>query len=168
MLNRFASDMGDISTQYDRKMQARSRANKFASSASIPVMFMYSLPGPMPTYVDVGSQAVIKMIMGGLYTRNALFIFAILGTIECFRKKYPGTSLLITFTLIYLLVLAYSGYSVAHRFHFIILPYIYIITSIGIYKSTNKQKNYWLAYIILLSFIILLWNYSKLAGRGLI
>jgi hypothetical protein len=60
-----------------------------------------------------------------------------------------------------------SGFALSERFHLPAVPFLLILASYGINKFNKSTKRYYITYLLVVSVLIIAWNWFKLAGRGL-
>ena len=118
--------------------------------------------------VDIPGQENQQQINGGNYVKNILAFFVIFALIWGLNNKVWRNYLLIgSFTIGYLLVLAFSAFAQSERFHQPALPFVLILSAVGISRVTNRTKKYFLWWMGFIFIAIVSWNWFKLAGRGL-
>jgi hypothetical protein len=147
----------------------RQGGNTFAKYASqsffIPAIFII----PLPTVINVPVQENQMMINGGNYVKNFLAFFIFFSFYWIIKnKKWRNITLIGSFTLSYLSVVALSGFAQAERFHQPVLPFLMIFAAFGLTKFTKAQKGYFTWYMVFIFAAIVGWSWFKLAGRGLI
>lgn len=156
-------------TNQSVSMQARAKrvsGNKLAVYGSAVVFAPFMLLGPFPTLVDIKTQQNQMLMNGGYFVRNVFVFFLFIGLITLVNmKQIKNHLLIIVFTFSYLVVIALSKFAISERFHFPVLPFIVILSSYGITELNTKNKQYYIPYLVLVFFIIVGWNYFKLAGR---
>lgn len=162
----------DKSTQQEGNMEWRSvreNGNKFAKKASFAVFAPAILIIPIPTMVDIEFQMNQQLINGGNFDKEILAFFVFLSLIWVIKnRKWRDFTLIGSFMIGYLMVIAMSSFAQSERFHQPALPFILMFAAFGITKVTNKSKKYYLVYLILLFFVIIAWSWFKLAGRELV
>jgi hypothetical protein len=118
--------------------------------------------------VDVDEQYGQQEKSGGNFIRNFMGFFAILGVYEAIRrKKWRDFSLIGSFAIAYLGVVALSGFSNSERFLLPGLPGLILIWSYGIAslrKETFKLLTPWCFVVFAMEFA---WAFFKLGSRGL-
>lgn len=148
----------------------RSGGNSLATygSAAIFTPAMLFVPFPTLTHTGQDSNQNLLLMNGSFYTRNVYVFFVILALIAMVRLKSIRKHILIlSFTGGYLLVLANSGFALSERFHLPTLPFLIVLASFGITRLNNRNMKFYIPYLVLIVFIIIGWNWFKLAGRGL-
>jgi hypothetical protein len=123
---------------------------------------------PFATMIDVDEQYGQQEKSGGNFIRNFMGFFAILGVYEAFRrKKWRDFTLIGSFVIAYLGVVALSGFSNSERFLLPGLPGLILLWSYGIAslrKETFKLLTPWCLLVVAMEFA---WAYFKLGSRGL-
>ncbi|NLO72222.1 MAG: hypothetical protein GX102_15030 [Porphyromonadaceae bacterium] len=123
---------------------------------------------PIPSMVHVVGQENQQLIHGGNFVKNIMAFFLLFAFILFIKeKRWREFTLLEVFMLGYLMVIAFSNFAQSERFHLPTLPIYLMFSAYGISRVTNKTKNYFNWYLVGLFFIILAWNFIKLAGRGI-
>lgn len=139
-------------------------AKKLSGAIFAPMIFII----PFPTVIETPKQENQKIINGGNYVKNILAFFVILALLWVIKnKKWRDYLLIGSFTIGYLVVLAFSAFAQSERFHQPVLPFLMILASVGISQVTNKTKKYFTWYMVLLFIVIVAWSWFKLAGRGM-
>ena len=147
----------------------REGGNRLARYASGAVFAPLILVIPFPTMVNIEGQENQQTINGGNFVKNILAFFVIFALIWAIRNKVWRNYLLIgSFTIGYLLVLAFSAFAQSERFHQPVLPFILILAAVGISRMTNRSKKYFWWWMGIIFIAIVGWNWFKLAGRGLV
>lgn len=158
-------------TNQASSMQYRSvqeGGNKFAKYASSTIFAPLILVMPFPTMVNTAGQKNSQLFHGGNYVKNFMAFFIILAIIwVIINKKWAEYTLIGSFTLGYLIIIALSSFAQAERFHQPALPFLLVIAAFGVSKVTNRDKKYFRWYLAALFVALLAWSWFKLAGRGL-
>lgn len=138
---------------------------KYASSAVfVPMIFVI----PLPTLVNTPNQENQQMINGGNYIKNIMSFFVLFSIYWVIKnKQWREYTLIGSFTIGYLLVIANSAFAQSERFHQPALPFLLIMAAFGLSKISNNEKKYFNWYLIVIFIAILIWSWYKLAGRGL-
>ena len=123
---------------------------------------------PFPTLVNT-QQENLMMLSGAFYTRNVYVFFVLIALIMMYRRRMLRNHvLIISFLLSYMAVLASSGFALSGRFHLPAIPFLLVFAGYGITQMNNKNIKYYVPYLIVISLVIIGWNWFKLAGRGMI
>lgn len=130
-----------------------------------PMMFVI----PFSTMVDVDEQYNQQLIHGGNFVKNVLGIFILFALVYAFfiNKKWRDFSLILTFAIAYLGVIAFSGFANAERFHFPALPCLLMLAAYGVTQVDQKNikfVNYWYFVVVIME---LGWAFFKLGSRGM-
>lgn len=146
----------------------RKGGNKFATYGNASIFIPIILIVPFPSLVDTGQENSM-MINGAVFTRNVYAFFVFLAIIALIKRKLLRQHvLLLSFLFSYLAVLALSGYALSERFHLPAVPFLLILAGFGVTQLDNRNKKYYIPYLLLIALVILAWNWFKLAGRGVI
>ncbi len=148
----------------------REGGNKLAKYGTKLVFAPLILSAPFPTLVDTGQENQM-MISGAVFTHSIYAFFAITAVFLIIKRRlWRRYSLILAFVASYLGILTFSAFVLSERFHLPILPFIAILTAYGIYCINNSDKKYikyYIPYLIFIAFVIIGWNWFKLAGRGM-
>lgn len=148
---------------------ARRKGNSLVERfTSLPAFIVLSFSGPFPTFVDIPEQENILLQMGGAFLRNLMVPFSMFSIWYIFKKELRQNLMYLFFIFSYLFIVAYSGYGNSMRFNLVVLPILLIYTAKGIQDITFNQRKVYHIYLFILVLLILIWNYTKLAGRGII
>lgn len=152
----------------NKRLEQTLRGNQWAQYATATVMAPMVVVLPFATMTDVAGQYGQQEKHGGNYIRNFMGFFAILGIYEAFRrKKWRDFSLIGSFGIAYLGIVAVSGFSNAERFLLPGLPILIMIWAYGVAtlrKGTFKLLFPWCFVVVAME---LAWAYFKLGSRGL-
>jgi 4-amino-4-deoxy-L-arabinose transferase-like glycosyltransferase len=145
----------------------RKDGNKLAKYGSTAVFLPMILVAPLPTLVDT-NQLNSQMIHGTIFVKNILAFFVILALVLLWKRKWIRFHLLlIVFMATYLAILVSSAFALSERYHLVIVPCFLILAAYGISEMRPSHKKYFNFYMVLLFFLLLGWNWFKLAGRDL-
>ena len=146
----------------------RKNGNKFSKYASGAVFAPLIFVIPFPTIVDTPDQENMQLINGGNFVNNIMAFFCIFGLLWIVKNnKWRDYTLIGSFTIGYLIVIAMSAFAQSERFHQPAMPFLLIFAAFGISKVTNKSKIYFTWYMVFIFAAIVSWSWFKLAGRGL-
>lgn len=157
----------------EQSMEWRSRrigGNRFFiyANATMFAPAIFVIPVVSETNVP---QRQLQLQNGGYYVKNLMAFFVMLAlvliVVDAIKHGNKWRNFLLTgsFMISYLGVIAMSSFAQSGRFHLPIIPFFLMFAAYGISCSTNKVKNWFTAYTILLFAVIIVWNYIKLAGR---
>lgn len=146
----------------------REGGNRFSDRIDVYVFAPAIFIIPIPTMVDITGQENQLLIHGGNYVKDILaFFMAFFAVLIIKRKQWRDFMLIEAFFLGYLTIIAFSAFAQSERFHQPILPLYMIFAAYGISNVTNKTKKYFNWYLVGLFAVFIVWNWFKLAGRGL-
>lgn len=132
----------------------------------------YTFPGfltlPLTNLVEVANPTQ-KMMNGSYFIKNYLAFFALFSLVVAFRERqWRRLSLVGSFTLIYAMVIAFSFAFNSERFHLPVMPGLLVMAAFTMTHFRRKDFKWYYAYCVVLLVAIVVWNYLKLAGRGLL
>lgn len=160
----------DRSENQKNSMEYRSGiegGNKFAKYASSAVFAPMIFVIPFPSMVHVPIQENQMMIHGGNFVKNIMAFFVIFALIVIIKSgKWRDYTLIGSFMIGYLIVIALSKFAASERFHVPAMPLLMIFAAYGITQVTNKIKKYFNWWMIFIFVVIVAWSWFKLAGRG--
>ena len=133
--------------------------------------YKYTAPGafvlPLANLVEVANENQ-KMMNGTYFVKNYLAFFAMWSIVAAFReKKWRNFGLIGSYTLIYVLMIAFSFAFNSERYHLPALPGIIIMAAFAMTHFRKRDFAWFYGYNALLLVAIVAWNYLKLAARGL-
>ena len=162
----------DKSTNLRYSMDHRSSiagGNVFAKYGKPTVFVPVMVVVPLPTIVNIETQQNLMLFNGGTYTKTVYAFFVYIALLVLLKqKRYKQHILLLSFLFTYLGILAFSKFAISERFHMPALPFLVILFSLGVTHMEKKYLKFFNPYLILISIVIIWWNWFKLAGRGLI
>ena len=139
-------------------------ADRAGAAIFAPAIFII----PIPTMVAVPGQENQQLIHGGNFVKDIMAFFLVVFIIVVVKRNtWRDFSLIESFFIGYLIILAFSAFAQSERFHQPVLPLYMIFAAYGITQVTNSTKKYFTWYLVLLFAIIIAWNWFKLAGRGM-
>lgn len=132
----------------------------------------YLAPGfftlPLTNLVEVANENQ-KMMNGTFFIKNYLAFFALWCIVVAFReKKWRNFSLIGTFAILYAFCIAFSFAFNSERYHLPVMPCLLIMAAFAMTHFRKKDFVVYYIYNVLLVIAIVVWNYIKLDGRGLI
>ena len=155
----------DKSLEFRTTRDNGNKLAKYASSAIfVPLIFVI----PFPTIINTPNQENQQIINGGNYVKNMMAFFVLFAFYWVIKSgSWRNYTLIGSFTVGYLLIIANSSFAQSERFHQPALPFLLIMAAFGVSKITNKEKKYFTWYIGVMFIAIVIWSWYKLAGRGL-
>lgn len=148
---------------------SRRDGNAFARYASTAYLAPTIFIVPFPTMVKVDTQQNQMLLHGGNYVKNVMAFFVFVAFLRLIKhQKWRDHLLLLTFTMGYLIIVAFSSFAHSERFHLPALPLLLILSAYGIENMTPSLKRLFTPYLVLLMILIAGWSWFKLAGRGLV
>lgn len=110
-----------------------------------------------------------KMIHGSIYVKNFLAFFAMLAIVIVIRqRKWRDFSLIGTYELSYLAIIMFTFTSNSERFHEPAIPLILVMAAYAMTHLRRKDLKWFYMYCGLLFVALFVWNWLKLAARGLV
>lgn len=146
----------------------RSETNSFAQYASAAVFAPLIFTIPFSSMVDIVGQENQMMMSGPNFIKNilsGLTIFALFLLLK--RRTWREHILPLALMGGYLLVLVFSNFAHAERFHFPVLALELLFAAYGVTQVTNKHKRIYMLWMVIICVANVLWAWIKLAGRGL-
>ena len=149
----------------------REHGNAFAKYAGSAVFAPMIFTIPFPTMVrPFDGQEAQQLNNGGNFIKNILSGLTILAlVILLLSGKWREHLLPLSFMLGYLVVLVFSTFAQAERFHQPIMPFELMFAAYGLSVVLTKKKyKQWYTYWCVIMFVAAVaWSWFKLAGRGL-
>lgn len=140
---------------------------KFAQYAHAKYLWPGAFVLPMTNLVEVANNTQ-KMMNGAFFVKNFLAFFVMWSLVVAIReKKCRKCSLIVSYTFIYVLIIAFSFAATSERYHFPAMPGFILLSSFAMTHFRRKDFPFFYVYSTLLILAIVAWNYFKLAGRGL-
>jgi 4-amino-4-deoxy-L-arabinose transferase-like glycosyltransferase len=156
-------------TNQSRSIQDRSTSQKLAKYGSTAIFAPIIFIAPFPTFVNIETQQNHMLLSGGFFVKNIMAFFVFVALLFLIKKKrWKNHILILSVFAIYLAILAMSKFAIVERFHMPALPFFIILSAYGISVINKKSIKYFQGYVLLIAFIIVCWNWFKLAGRELI
>lgn len=146
----------------------RAETNSFAQYASATVFAPLIFTIPFSTMVDIFEQENQMMMNGANFIKNilsGLTIFALFLLLK--RRTWREHILPLALMGGYLVVLVFSNFAHAERFHFPVLALELLFAAYGVTQVTNKHKRIYMIWMVVVCIANMLWAWIKLAGRGL-
>lgn len=166
------ADYRNVQAQQEQNMQWRANrgnGNIYAKYAGAAVFAPLIFTLPFPTMVDIPDQEYQQMLNGGNFVKNITSFFTILALFSLLLSgKWKETVLPTAFLCGYLIVLVFSNFAQAERFHIPILPFSLMFAAYGITSVfSNKHKPWFGTWTLFILAANLAWNWLKIRGRGM-
>jgi hypothetical protein len=149
-----------------------SSGQSFAKYAGAGVFMVQSIVLPYPSMVKTNivfyNQTLQWYFAGGLLIWVFLTYYAYVGIYYSIKNKFREASILIFLIGIYTASLISSMYITSIRYNIVKVVLLIPFVASGIILSNKKIRKNFIRYAILIVVIVLLWNFIKVAGRGLI
>ena len=149
----------------------REHGNAFAKYAGKSVFAPLIFTIPFPSMVKpFEGQDVQQLLNGGNFVKNILSFFTIFAMVVLLiTGKWRDHLLPLSFLLGYLVVLTMSTFAQSERFHQPAMPFEFMFAAYGLSIAVTKPKyKRWFTYWCALMFVAcIVWNWFKMAGRGL-
>jgi 4-amino-4-deoxy-L-arabinose transferase-like glycosyltransferase len=159
----------DRGSNQSRSIQHRSTSQKLAKYGSTAIFAPVIFIAPFPTFVNIETQQNHMLLSGGFFVKNIMAFFVFVALLSLIKKKrWKNHILILAIFAIYLTILAMSKFAIVERFHMPAIPLFIILAAFGITQINKKNIKYFQLYLILISIVIVGWNWFKLAGRELI
>ena len=125
---------------------------------------------PFPTMVTIEGQNIQQLQNGGYYLKNILSFFCLFALFSLLpKKRWRNNTMIIAFLLGYLMALGLSSFAQSGRFHHPAIPLEMIFDAYGITQIKSiKQARWFDCFLLVEFFVIIVWNWFKLRGRGLV
>lgn len=134
--------------------------------------YKYLAPGaftlPLTNLVEVANNNQ-KLMNGSYFVKNYLAFFAMWCIVCAIRQRQVKRFALIgSYTILYILIIAFSFAATSERYHFPAMPGILIMAAYAMTRFRRKDFPWYYVYCGLLVVAVVGWNYLKLSARGLI
>lgn len=140
---------------------------KYADYASYKTLAPGVFVLPLTNLVEVANDNQ-KLMNGTYFIKNYLAFFAMWCIIVAIReKKWKNFSLIGSYTLVYILIIAFSFAVNSERYHLPAMPGIVIMSAFAMTHFRKKDFKFYYAYTALLLIAIVAWNYLKISAKGL-
>ena len=132
----------------------------------------YLFPGafvlPLSPMVDVTPDHN-KMLHGSTFIKNFLAFFVMLSIVIAFRqKRWRDFSLVGAYELSYLAIVMFTFTSNSERFHEPAIPLILVMAAYAMTHLRRKDLTLFYVYCGVLFVALFVWNWLKLAARGMV
>lgn len=164
---------GDLEAAQKANMEWRTEredGNKFAKYAGAAVFapLIFTIPFPTMTYT-FQNQEMLMQVAGGNYVKNVLSVFVILVFLGMLKSgSWREHVLPVSFVLGYLAVLVLSQYAQSGRFHMPVLPFEMMFAAYAVSQLKSGTVRWFNIALILEFLACAVWNWFKLAGRGMV
>ena len=157
------------SNQESRRLEQTLRGNQWAKYATATVMAPMEFVVPFSTMVDTGQENQLMMHAGN-YVRNFMGVFVLitLFTALFVKKNWREFSLVGSFVIGYLSVIALSGFANSERFLLPGLPVLIILWANGVSELNVKNYKFVRFWCLLVIVMEVGWAYFKIGSRGLL
>lgn len=149
----------------------REHGNAFAKYAGKSVFAPLIFTIPFPSMVrPFDGQDVQQLLNGSNFIKNIISFFTIFAMVLLLVSgNWRDHLLLLSFMLGYLVVLTMSQFAQSERFHQPVMPFELMFAAYGLSIAVTKAKyKRWFTYWSVLMFVAcIVWNWFKMAGRGL-
>lgn len=149
----------------------RDNGNAFAKYAGASVFAPLIFTIPFPSMVrPFDGQDVQQLLNGGNFVKNIMSCFTIFAIVMLVMTgKWREHILPLSLMLGYLVVLTMSTFAQSERFHQPAMPFEFMFAAYGLSIAVTKPKyKRWFTYWCALMFIAcIVWNWFKMAGRGM-
>lgn len=159
------------SSRMSEIVQTQSLAKYAGSAVFAPMIFTI----PFPTMVETEGQETSRMLHGGMVTKGVMSFFCLLAIVTLIfpilpkMNKWRDHILIGVFLISYLVILVFSAFAHADRFHMPALPLEILFVAYGLSLWRVKFFQHWYHWwLILMVVVFIAWNWFKLAGRGMI
>lgn len=134
--------------------------------------YKYMAPGaftlPLTNLVEVANNNQ-KLMTGTYFVKNYLAFFVMWCIVVAIReKRVRDFRLFGSYTVVYVLVIAFSFAANSERYHLPAMPGFLLMGAYAITHFRKKDHAWYYTYCGLLLVAIVAWNYLKLSARGLI
>lgn len=150
----------------------REGGNEFAKYAGAAVFAPLIFTIPFPTFNTAEeSQVLQRQLAGGSYIKNIFSFFVIyVMIILLLNGEWRNHVFILAYTLGYLASLVLSNFAQSGRFHMPVWPLMMLFAAYGIQLAkTNPRIRRWYPLVLVIETVAcLIWNWYKLAGRGMI
>jgi len=163
------------------RKNSEGNVQQFAKYAGAAVFAPMIFTIPFPTMVEIPDQEQILMLNGGNFCKNITSFFTLLALFMfLFSGNWRKHILPVAMLCGYLVVLVFSRFAQSERFHQPILALALMFAAYGIYQAQigtpikgfigNRAtyKRWFSVWLFAMFVAAIVWNWFKLAGRGMI
>ena len=169
LMERAQSDSQEKNMEWRAKREGGNIFAKYAGAAVFaPLVFTI----PFPTF-NAAQEGQLRQIQlsGGSYIKNIFSFFVIIVMLMMLISgEWRRHVFIVAYTLGYHVVLVMSEFAQSGRFHMPVWPMLMLFAAYGIQiAKTNGKIRKWFSIVLVLEIAMcLVWNWYKLAGRGLV
>ncbi len=157
------------------RMSVITKTQSLAKYAGAAVFAPMIFTIPFPTMVETPNQETSRMLHGGMFVKNIMSYFTIMAILSLLIPIIPGFDkwrdhvLIGVFLIAYLVILVFSAFAHADRFHMPALALEVLFMAYGVSLCRIPQLQRWYKYWVFLIYVaVIAWNWFKLAGRGMV
>ena len=176
---RIISEVEQVWNSKDHNQESRmgtiTKTQSLAKYAGAAVFAPMIFTIPFPTMVETPNQETSRMLHGAMFIKNVMSYFCIMAILSLLIPIIPGMNkwrdhvLIGVFLIAYLVILVFSAFAHADRFHMPALAIEVLFMAYGVSLCRIPQLQKWFKYwVVLMFFAVILWNWFKLAGRGML
>ncbi len=132
-----------------------------------PLLFLSVIVAPFATFVFLDDQVEIAWLYSGNLMKNIIIFFSLYGIWFSWKYHRKKSILILSILLSYSLVLAVSAHSTSSRYQLVSIPFINILAAAGLHSLSQRNKKYFVIYLLFIFIAIFAWNYFKLSIRNL-
>ena len=155
-----------------KRVDEGGKTQSFAKYAGAAVFAPLIFTIPFPTFNMANEAHVSQMQLSGAnYIKNILSFFVVYVMIVLLLSgEWRKHVFILAYTLGYHMVLVMSNFAQSGRFHMPVFPMILLFAAFGIQVAkTNTRIRKWFPIVLAVEVVVcLVWNWFKLAGRGMI
>lgn len=157
-----------MTMRYGEKKGGKEVGNVFAKYAGAAVFAPLIFTIPFPTMVQAGGQEDMRLIHGGNWMRNVMSGLVVLAMFMLLLtgdwRKY---TLPLAMLLGYLLMLSFTQFAHSLRFHIPVMPFEMMFAAYALTNFRKKHRVWYLVWCLFMVVACFIWNWFKLAGRGM-
>lgn len=159
-------------TNMEWRSNRKDGSNSFAKYAGAAVFAPLIFTIPFPTFNQAEEGQLLQVqLSGGSYIKNVFSFFVIIVMLMMLISgEWRRHVFLLAYTVGYHMELVMSNFAQSGRFHMPVIPFMMLFAAYGIQiAKANARMRKWFPIVLLLEVVIcLVWNWFKLAGRGMI
>lgn len=162
------SQLGDASESRISSKIKKVGTIDLKTQLAIPLVMVNSFISPYPSFLnlDIRQVGVISHAQNEVI-RIIIYYFALIGIVLLIKRDFANSSLILSFTIGYILILAVTGTSYSDRFHLPAVPFMIILISVGFIDSSKKWFLNWNKYLLIIWGAVILWHLFKMGIRGM-